>query len=248
VAADGELPALILDAGTGLQQLTPLLAGQPFRGTILLGHLHWDHTHGMPFFRGGTGPGHRVRVLLPEQGVDAAALLARVISPPHFPINPHQLGEGWEFGSIDEGRHDIEGFTVLALEIPHKGGRTFGFRVSDGRTSIAYLSDHSPLALGHGPEGLGAYHSAAMALAEGVDLLVHDAQHTADELPAKAYLGHSAVDYAVGLGIKAGAKRVALFHHDPWRTDASIDGFVASFSDAPVEVIGAYDGRVVELP
>ena len=112
-------------------------------------------------------------------------------------------------------RTTIEGFDVLALEIPHKGGRTFGYRVSDGRASIAYLSDHGPVALGPGPDGLGPYHEAALALADGVDLLVHDAQHTAEELPAAAAFGHSAAEYAVALAERAGAGRVLLFHHDP---------------------------------
>ena len=53
VAHDGEIPTLILDAGTGLREVTPLLAGRPFGGVILLSHLHWDHVHGLPFFRGG---------------------------------------------------------------------------------------------------------------------------------------------------------------------------------------------------
>src|SRR6266487_3999643 len=39
---DAPAPVLILDAGTGLRQVTPLLNGAPFRGTILLSHLHWD--------------------------------------------------------------------------------------------------------------------------------------------------------------------------------------------------------------
>jgi len=37
---------------------------------------------------------------------------------------------------------------VLVEEIPHKGGRTFGFRVEHAGTAIAYLSDHAPLSVG----------------------------------------------------------------------------------------------------
>jgi len=248
LAHPGQPPTVVLDAGTGLQQLSPVLGDRPFRGTLLLGHLHWDHTHGMPFFRNGMFPGHRVDVYLPEQGTDPEELLARAISPPHFPIRPGQLGDGWTFNALEPGHHEFEGFSVDALEIPHKGGRTFGYRVSDGERTLAYLSDHSPLALGPGPDGLGAYHDAAVALAQDVDLLVHDSQHTAAEMPRLGFLGHSAVEYAVGLAQHAGARQLALFHHDPWRTDAEIDELAAKHAGGPVRVFAAYDGLIVDLP
>jgi phosphoribosyl 1,2-cyclic phosphodiesterase len=241
-------PTIVLDAGTGLQQLQAVLHGRPFRGTLLLSHLHWDHTHGMPFFRNGMMGGHRVDVYLPEQGVEPEELLARAISPPHFPLRPKQLGDGWTFHAIEPGRYEFEGFAVDAREIPHQGGRTFGYRVSDGTGTIAYLPDHSPLSLGLGPDGTGVYHEAALALADRADLLVHDAQHTAAELPRLGSPDHSAVEYAVGLGRRAGAKQVALFHHDPWRSDAEIDTFVARHALGPVRVIAARDGLIVDLP
>ncbi|HEX4091617.1 MAG TPA: MBL fold metallo-hydrolase [Trebonia sp.] len=248
VAREGEPPTLVLDAGTGLQELSTILDGAPFQGSLLLGHLHWDHTHGMPFFRSGMLDGHRVDVYLPEQGCDAEELLARAMAPPHFPIRPKELGSGWGFHALEPGRHLIEGFSVLAAEIPHKGGRTFGYRVSDGSSAIAYLSDHSPLGLGPGPDGLGEYHPAAVALASGVNVLVHDAQHTATELPRLGFLGHSAVEYAVGLAARCMVDTLVLFHHDPARTDAEIDQIAAACSGSGVRVIAAFDGMVLEAP
>jgi phosphoribosyl 1,2-cyclic phosphodiesterase len=241
-------PVVVLDAGTGLQQLPLALHGRPFRGTLLLSHLHWDHTHGMPFFRNGRMDGHRVDVYLPEQGVAPEELLARAFSPPHFPVTPKQLGDGWSFRALEPGRYEFEGFAVEAREIPHGGGRTFGYRISDGTGILAYLPDHSPISLGPGPDGTGVYHQAALALSEGADLLVHDAQHTAAELTGLGYLGHSAVEYAVALGRRAGARQVALFHHDPWRSDAEIDAFVARHALGPIRVIAAHDGLIVDLP
>jgi phosphoribosyl 1,2-cyclic phosphodiesterase len=248
LAHGDEPPSVVLDAGTGLQQLPLSLHGQPFRGSLLLSHLHWDHTHGMPFFRSGMLEGHRVDVYLPEQGVEAEDLLARAISPPHFPIRPKQLGDGWTFHTIEPGSYEFEGFTVEAREIPHKGGRTFGYRIGDGSGTIAYLPDHNPISLGAGPDGTGVYHEAALALARDADLLVHDSQHTAAELPQLGFLGHSAVEYSVALAEHAGARQVALFHHDPWRSDADIDGFVARHALASVRVCAAYDGMVADLP
>ena len=248
LAHDGEPPAVVLDAGTGLQQLTSLLNGRPFRGTLLLSHLHWDHTHGMPFFRGGALPSSRVDVYLPEQGEDPEELLARVLSPPHFPIRPKQLGDGWTFNAIEPGHYQFEGFSVDAREIPHKGGRTFGYRLSDSSATLAYLPDHNPISLGPGPDGTGVFHEAAITLSQGADLLVHESQHTAAELPRLGFLGHSAVEYAAALAQRANARQFALFHHDPWRTDTEIDALVAQYAPAPVRVFAAHDGMVVNLP
>lgn len=242
LSQDGGMPTLVLDAGTGLQQLGYLFAGAPFRGSILLGHLHWDHTHGLPFFAAGDHPDAEVDVFLPEQGTDPEALMARAMSPPHFPISAQDLRGRWRFASLPEGEHVFGAFTVLAREIPHTPTRTFGYRVSYGGASLAYLSDHSPVLAGPGPDGLGAYHEAALELAAGVDLLIHDAQHTATEFAGKAYLGHSAAEYAVGLGAEAGAKRVLLFHHDPPRTDDQIDEISAGLG-----VEAAAEGLVISL-
>ena len=255
VAHDGApSPVLLLDAGTGLANATGLLGGAAFAGTILLSHLHWDHCLGLPFFRGGDRDDARVRLLLPDQGGTAGdgrgsaeRLLSRVMSPPFFPVTPGQLHGDWTFGWVSPGQLKAEGFTIAARQIPHKGGKTIGYRVSDGHSTLAYVTDHCPTALGPGPEGLGAYHEAALDLASGVDLLVHDAQLVAEEVPAEAGFGHAAAEYAVGLAVRAGASRVALFHHKPSRTDDQLDATARRFAGAPLPVLVAAEGLSVEL-
>jgi phosphoribosyl 1,2-cyclic phosphodiesterase len=259
LARDGAAPSLVLDAGTGIRALGSLLrecersprgaVEVPFNGAILLGHLHWDHTQGLPFSRAIDHDGAHVRLCLPDQedGDSAADVLRRAMSPPHFPIGPEGLRGDWTFDVLDQGEHEIAGFEVLALEIPHKGGRTFGYRVSDGHSTIAYLSDHGPSALGPGPDGWGPYHDAALALAGGVDVLLHDAQHTAEELPSRALFGHSAADYPVALAERAGTKSVLLFHHDPARTDEEVDALVARFANAAIPVSAAHEGLTLDL-
>jgi len=169
------------------------------------------------------------------------------MSPPHFPITPSQLQGTWAFGALEEGSCEIEGFQVLAREIPHKGGRMFGYRVSDGEHRIAYLPDHHPYGLGPGPDGFGPYHEAALALAADVDVLIHDSQYTAAEFPARCQWGHSTVDYAVGLAEAAGVGRIVLFHHDPRRTDDELDEIAKSMASAPIPVTIAREGQSVPL-
>ncbi len=244
---------LILDAGTGLQTASNLLGGEPYDGTILLSHLHWDHTLGLPFFPGGDDERARVSVLVPEQpgGEDGTSLLAGVMRPPYFPIEPTQLRGRWSFATITPGELRIEGFDVLAREIPHKGGRTLGYRISDSHATLAYLPDHCPTALGPGEDGWGEYHPAAIELVKDADVLIHDAAMFPRELAAEASFGHAVADYAVELGRRADVREVVLFHHRHDRTDEELDGLARRLGSSGAEdsprVSLAAEGSVIEL-
>jgi phosphoribosyl 1,2-cyclic phosphodiesterase len=225
-----------------------LLGNYPFRGSLLLTHLHWDHVQGLPFFPSGDREDSRVTLLIPADGETGASdLLARMMSPPFFPITPLQLRGDWDFGFVPDGAFETEGFSVVARDVPHKGGHTVGFRVSDGRTSVAYIPDHCPTALGAGPEDLGVYHESALELACGVDLLIHDSHLRAEEVASEGSFGHAAAEYAVRLGEIAGAQRVVLFHHRPERTDIEIERTVGRFAGGALSVIAAEEGTTVAL-
>jgi phosphoribosyl 1,2-cyclic phosphodiesterase len=123
--AVGGPPTLLLDAGTGLRRVTSLLDDKPFRGAILLSHLHWDHLQGLPFFASGDHPESSVVVHLPPQegDEDAEHVLARMMSPPFFPIRPRQLRGNWKFDmlAISGVRWQLDG-RLPARPLPDPAG------------------------------------------------------------------------------------------------------------------------------
>ena len=248
IAHDGEAPSVLLDAGTGIRRTSSLMGGAPFRGSILLTHLHWDHVHGLPFCDATDRIDSRVTLFVPDQldGSDPLEVLSRGMSPPHFPVRADELRGDWSFDALSASSLEIEGFRVLVEEVPHKGGRTYGFRVSDRTGTVVYMPDHCPSALGPGPDGLGEYHQAAMSLCEGADVLVHDAQLVREELAAEAYFGHAAVEYAVELARRAEVAHVVPFHHKQSRTDDELDAIAARVG-TDYRVTVATQATVLEL-
>jgi len=248
LAHDNQRVTLVLDAGTGIRRVTNHLGGRAFAGSLLLTHLHWDHVQGLPFFAAGDRDDSHVRVYMPEQAGpdgrtrDPAEVLALAMSPPHFPIGPDGLRGDWRFDALTPGSYEIEGFDVRAFDVPHKGGRTFGYRVADGASSVAYIPDHLPA------DGTNLEIAREC---EGVDLLVHDAQFVARERAVADLYGHATVDDALDLAERCGARRLALFHHSPARRDDELDVIgPAAIGDGArrgVEVFVAGEEAVVGL-
>ncbi len=124
VPADQDHPSLILDAGTGLRCATALLKEQPFRGAILLSHLHWDHAQGLPFFAAGDRDDAVVDLYCPAQdGLSGRDLLARLNSvtlqpnlgePPVVSLHVAAVDFGEELKELDQTLQSIE--SVLDLD------------------------------------------------------------------------------------------------------------------------------------
>ena len=249
LAHDGEPWSLLLDAGTGIRRVTKHLDGNAFTGALLLTHLHWDHVEGLPFFAAGDRDDSRVRVLMPDQDATATAVLARAMSPPHFPIGPDGLRGSWSFDGLKPGHHRVEGFDVQAFDVPHKGGRTFGYRIDDVNeatgvgASIAYLPDHHPE-----PET----NVEIARVCSGIDVLVHDAQFVSSEQAVADAYGHATIDDALDLATQCSARALALFHHAPARTDDEVEAIARELggraaSGRGVEIIVAREEAVIEL-
>jgi phosphoribosyl 1,2-cyclic phosphodiesterase len=214
--ADGTV--LVLDAGTGARPLGLRLADREGPVHVLLTHLHLDHLEGLAFFQPVWSPGRDVHVWGPRSTVDALEdRIARYFSPPLFPIDIHDIPARLTFHDTPEEPWTIGGAEIEAQPIAHPGP-TVGYRITADGSSLAYIPDHEP-ALGGDLESLPPEWVSGFAIADGVDVLLHDAQYTEAEYRTRVGWGHSSVDAAVAFARSARVGRLVLFHHDPSHTD-----------------------------
>jgi len=239
---------IVFDIGTGLRFWGQKLPQDgSFHGSALVTHLHWDHVQGLPFFVPIDRPGATFDIYgpTPDNGDNIEDALCNFMQPPYFPIRPTDLRGEIRFHDVNDEEFKIGRARIVSRLVPHLGP-TNGYRVDWDGFTVAYISDHQA------PKDLDTVAEAALELADGVDLLIHDAQYTDDDWDMKSHWGHCTVDYAVLVAKEAGAKRLALFHHDPAHGDDMLDKLleraVAGANGSSInEVISASEGTTVSF-
>lgn len=239
---------VVLDMGTGLRYWGETQAHDgSFAAHALVTHLHFDHVQGMPFLAPADRPGARLDVYGPaqENGESLARAFEGFIRPPYFPVRWADLRGDYRFHEVADTDFVVGDAKVMAREVPHVG-RTNGYRVELGGATVAYVSDHQMPR-----DGSFDVPAAVLALAEDVDVLIHDAQYTPTEFAEKAHWGHCTVEYAVHVAQEAGARQLVLFHHDPARDDAGVDAMVdrarAACTEPGLEIVAAAEGLTITL-
>jgi phosphoribosyl 1,2-cyclic phosphodiesterase len=246
----GDGVALILDAGTGIKRLGNELEDCS-RIHLLLTHLHLDHLEGLRFFGPLWRPGVEVHIWGPQSPVHTLQeRIARSFSPPLFPVDLADIPATVVFHDVPDETWELEGVRILALPVCHPDS-TVGYRLELDSGTLAFIPDHEPV-LGVELAELDPEWVSGFALAEGVDVLLHDCQFTEDEYPERVGWGHSSVAHAVEFARKANVGRLVLFHHDPDRSDAGVERLeerAAELWDGKdgEPPLAAHEGMTIEL-
>jgi len=250
----------ILDCGTGVRPLGAELVSRkskPIRGTMLLGHTHWDHIQGFPFFAPLFEPGNEFAVYAPKGSSRSLPdVLAGQMEFTYFPVQLDELPSSITYHDLAEGAHEIGGARIFAQYLHHPA-TTLGYRVEADGVAVVYLVDHEPfseklwrsdLERGHVESILHEGDRRHAQFMANADLVIHDAQYTPVEYPMKKNWGHSTYAYVVELAAAAGVRRLALTHHDPSHDDAFVAEIerqargLAEQGGSSIEVFCAYEG------
>ena len=210
---------IIVDAGTGARRLGKKLSKESITDIHwLFSHTHYDHIIGFPFFR----PLHNAQTHITiynhfQPHTDILYQIDEAIKPPYFPI---RLKDCSATVVAYESAHNpiaIHSLTIDSIALSHTGPG-LGFKFASPEKTFVFLTDNE---LGYRHQHGRAYHEY-VEFCSGADLLIHDAEYTADEYQQRRKYGHSTIMQALQLAIDAEVKQLGLFHHNYNRNDVEI--------------------------
>jgi ribonuclease BN (tRNA processing enzyme) len=164
---------------------------------IAISHFHLDHWGDIvPWVWGSTfGPGAqlaRPQLLLPPGGREYLAGLA-----PQLGGDRDLFERAFDVGEYaDREAVELAGFELTPVRVEHYGTDAYGFRVSDGRRTLAYSADSAP-------------GDALVELARDADLFVCEATLATGEPEPR---GHLSLAEAEAAFTAAGARRLLVTH------------------------------------
>jgi len=241
---------IILDAGTGIRVLGQELIKSKSDIHLLLTHNHWDHIQGFPFFAPIYQPDRNILVTPGLTTLEENDAVLQQMAGSYFPVHYKTLPSNIKIEAVDNDIQTwkINSATITRLKMNHPGSGSSYVIEADG-AKIAYITDNEL----YPPYKKETDFLDWVLFAMSADIIVHDAQYMLSDMPAKSGWGHSVAEEAVKLALACRAKRLALYSHDPTRTDEDISEVethcqeVIEIAEDDLQVFAAAEGMAIEL-
>lgn len=266
---------IIIDAGSGIRELGNYMMANdlprgPIKTEIFLTHTHWDHIMGFPFFTPGYIPGTKLKIYGPVSYEDNSLedSVGGQLTYRYFPVRRTELASEIEYINLKEDQFDLGDGIILTTKYLNHPLLCLGYRFEYRDKVFCTAYDTEPFqnvfctdlddpsyneAMAHeGDQAARAENQRVEKFTAGADLLIYDAQYTQEEYESsKIGWGHSSCEYAIATAKQAGAKRLALFHHEPIRTDEQMDELAEKYCSrdhtGDTDIFFAREGMEIEL-
>jgi ribonuclease BN (tRNA processing enzyme) len=214
---------IVVDAGTGIRRLGTCLADEkPTDLNFIFTHAHWDHLMGFPFFKPLFFKKFHIHMHgCPYHSKFVETILSKVMAPPYFPVKYKDVTAQMTYPAACPMEFEIGSVTVVPIALSHPNGGS-GYKFIEDGKSFVFLTDNE---LGYVHPG-GLEFKDYLDFCSEADLLIHDAEYTPGEYKTFVDWGHSQYTDALDLALKAGVKKLGLFHLNQERTDRQMDDIV----------------------
>ena len=214
----------VFDAGTGIAKLgQKIIANNDKRPIdIFIGHYHFDHILGLPFFAPLFNKEIKINIYLPvlnnETGINA---LDKFLSPPLFPMDRSIFSKNTNFIEFKVGeeinlKNNIK---CKTMPLPHPGLNT-AFRMYSDNFDFVYASDVEA-------EQSTTIEDIAM-FSKNTQYIFIDSSYTDKELEERIGWGHLSYQQVIDLAKKLKNSKVLIFHHDFFRSDQELEEILSN--------------------
>lgn len=254
---------VIIDAGTGIRELGfEVLRSKVRTIHLFLGHTHWDHIIGFPFFEPLYHSKYEIHIWGPKGfGRKTQDLFTDLLAYEFFPIRLDEVQAKLHFHEIsDRVPVQINKHIKLDFHFTFHPGMTYCFKLHLKDRIIGYATDNeillgylgAPNQISLKDPRLDSYRTLIDFFKE-CDLLIHEAQYTPKEYIKKIGWGHSSISNVAILIKYAKIKKWIVTHHDPKHTDPFLvkkhllHKKILKECKIPCQIIYAFDGYTIEL-
>lgn len=248
---------IILDGGTGIFPLSQtLLKELPLTANIFNTHSHWDHIQGLPFFIPVFIPGNKIKLhgsFDPISGEGVERVIAIQLQYSYFPVREVEMKSRFEYVNVMPNEPVAVGTATITPVLLNHPVVNLGYRIDCNGKSVFFTGDHEPHTNIYAPEDDGyaefqslieVQHQSIVKAIKGVDVLIADSAYTIEEYPAKKGWGHGTFDSSIHLAQATGAKILCCTHHEPTRSDDTLEKVFAEALARHPGVEGKLDVRL----
>jgi len=253
---------IIIDAGTGIRPLgDEMLKSDHKEIHLFIGHTHWDHIIGFPFFAPAFHPGYTLHIYAAKgfhRGIKE--LFTGMLEHDFFPVRLGDLQTKIIFHDLADGTPIVIGDVTIHYTYAQHPGATLCFKIRRKDRSIGYVTDNEFLVGYHGyPGRIGEDHTLLAPYKEmigffrGCEMLIHEAQYSPREYKDKVGWGHSSISNAALLVKLCDVAEWVITHHDPrdhdkaLLTKAELNREIREDCNVKCRAFMAYDGLTLPL-
>ncbi|WP_334049496.1 MBL fold metallo-hydrolase [Alteromonas gracilis] len=241
---------IVLDSGTGIRLLGEHLAKKTTPIHLLLSHNHWDHIQGFPFFPPIYQAEREINIYPGQTLFKEPDQILKQMEGSLFPVPRSALRANISLIEVPKADNTfvIGSAKISRLAMNHPGSGSAYCINADG-VKVAYITDNEL----YPPYKKETDFIDFAKFTENADLLIHDAQYMLSDMPAKNGWGHSVAEEAVKLAMASNAKKLALYSHDPERTDDDIDDVVkhcneyVTVAESTLHVFASSEGLTLDF-